>query len=112
MRTSSAYPTYPVGDWWRMNRMEEQSWLTHLRHMQDCFRKFPEVYGSELGDDEEETPEVAGAEIAAKTAMEEGAAPAAQKEEAPAPKKVEKEEAPAPKAEKTEVSAAPKAKKQ
>lgn len=26
--------------------------LTSPRHMQDCFRKYPEIYGSELDDDE------------------------------------------------------------
>lgn len=25
-----------------------------LRHMQDCFRKYPDVYGSELADDEDD----------------------------------------------------------
>ncbi len=50
--------------------------------MQDCFRKYPEVYGSELSDDEDEQPAPAqeGAEAAAKTA--EAAAQPAKKEEA------------------------------
>lgn len=28
--------------------------LTDNRHMQDCFRQYPDVYGAELADDEEE----------------------------------------------------------
>lgn len=28
--------------------------IDKFQHMQDCFRKFPEIYGSELGDNEEE----------------------------------------------------------
>jgi len=71
--------------------------------MQDCFRKFPEVYGSELTDDEEGA-EGAGADALAKTVTEEVTAPAVQKEEAAAAKKA---------AEATEGSgAATKAKKQ
>jgi len=37
--------------------------------MQDCFRKFPEIYGSELADDEDEAaaPAPEGAEALAKT---------------------------------------------
>ncbi|KAK3904505.1 hypothetical protein C8A05DRAFT_13631 [Staphylotrichum tortipilum] len=77
--------------------------IENFQHMQDCFRKFPEVYGSELTDDDEEGAEGAGVEALAKTATEE-AAPAAQKEEAATPKKA---------AEATEGSgAATKAKKQ
>lgn len=81
--------------------------------MQDCFRKFPEVYGSELTDDEEGA-EGAGADALAKTTTEEATALAVQKEEAAAPA-VHKEEAATPKkaAESTEGSgAATKAKKQ
>lgn len=39
------------------------------RHMQDCFRQYPEIYGAELADDEDE-----GAPAAAPPAGEEGAA--------------------------------------
>ncbi len=55
--------------------------------MQDCFRKFPEVYGSELTDDDEEegAPAPEGGEAVAKT--EEGKAQPA-KEEAVSPKAV------------------------
>ena len=53
--------------------------------MQDCFRKFPEVYGSELtDDDDEEAPAPEGAEAVVKT--EEAKAQPAQKEEAASPK--------------------------
>ena len=62
------------------------SGLTFPRHMQDCFRKYPEVYGSELTDDDDEAaPAPEDAEAVAKT--EEAKAQPAQKEEAASPKK-------------------------
>lgn len=43
--------------------------IDKFQHMQDCFRKFPEIYGSELADDEDEEPAPAqeGAVAVAKT---------------------------------------------
>ncbi|KAK4156127.1 mitochondrial intermembrane space import and assembly protein 40 [Chaetomidium leptoderma] len=45
-----------------------------FQHMQDCFRKYPEIYGSELTDDEDDeaAPAPEGTETVAKTA-EDGA---------------------------------------
>jgi intermembrane space import and assembly protein 40 len=64
--------------------------LTLYRHMQDCFRQYPDIYGAELQDDEEEgeAPEAAPA-----------ANPAVNNEDVPAPSKgVQKVDTPAPEA--------------
>lgn len=62
--------------------------------MQDCFRKYPEIYGSELTDEEEEdgAPAPEGAAAAAKTTETEtstSAAPPAVAAEKAAPKPAE-----------------------
>ncbi len=54
------------------------------RHMQDCFRQYPEIYGAEIADDETETPTLEGA--VAKEGSEapaQSAASATQSEETP-----------------------------
>lgn len=47
--------------------------------MQDCFRKYPEIYGSELADDDEEAPagEAAEAPLAKSTETQQPAGEAA-----------------------------------
>ncbi|AEO67329.1 uncharacterized protein THITE_2116216 [Thermothielavioides terrestris NRRL 8126] len=53
--------------------------IEKFQHMQDCFRKYPEIYGSELADDEDEegAPAQEGAAAAAKTSETQTSASAA-----------------------------------
>lgn len=46
--------------------------------MQDCFRKHPEIYGSELADDDDETPAEESAEPALAKSIEQSATPSAE----------------------------------
>ena len=52
------------------------------RHMQDCFRKYPEIYGSELTEDDEEEAAQAD-EVAKEIKSSEEAAPAKKEEAIP-----------------------------
>jgi intermembrane space import and assembly protein 40 len=68
-----------VGTGWEGPGMHQLTLFPH-RHMQDCFRKYPEIYGSELADDDDEAaPAQEGAEALAKEEDVKGVA------DAPAP---------------------------
>lgn len=61
--------------------------LTEIRGMQDCFRQHPEMYGSELADDEDDVEEEIQAQEAARSRGEAQASDAAESREADSPVK-------------------------
>lgn len=73
--------------------------LTQNRHMQDCFRKYPDVYGEEIADEDAADAEVEAA-AAGSPAPAANARDATTREPAPAAEAKSEKTAPAPASEK------------